>query len=655
MNLMKCLKRTIVAAACFAAAAVFVPVAHGQYHMENLGRGVAAVNEGNGKVFVSWRLLGTDPDGIAFNVYRATAGAAPVKLNNEPLTQATSFQDGAADLTRQNEYFVKPVINGQEGEISKPFLSKVAANAPAQNYFSIKLQSPGEQYAPNDCSAADLDGDGEYEIIVHMAGHGQDNAFAGMTDEPIFQAYKMDGTLMWTINLGHNVREGAHYTHFMVADFDGDGKAEMIVKTADGTRDGTGKVIGDANADWRAKDGFVLSRDRTGGRQENGQLVADLQGRILSGPEYLTVFEGATGKALATTDYVPQRGNVADWGDAYANRSDRFLASVAYLDGKLPSAIMCRGYYTRTVLAAWDWRDGKLTQRWVFDSHDPAKPDNRRFAGQGNHNMSVADVDGDGKQEIVYGAMSIDDDGTGIYTTGLGHGDAIHVSDMDPTRPGLEIMDIHENPRHKYGFEFRDAKTGEIIWGKPGIEGQNSPDVGRGVAFDIDPGHLGYEVWSSLSGLYDCKGELISQQKPSSVNFGIWWDGDLLRELLNGNTISKWDWENNRTNNLFRAEGCQSNNGTKSTPALSGDLFGDWREEVILRTADNSELRVFTTTIPTEHRLITLMHDPQYRVAIAWQNTAYNQPPHPGFYLGAGMKPVARPNITTAPIGSAGN
>jgi rhamnogalacturonan endolyase len=619
------------------------PAALPPRQMELLTRGVVAINQGDGKAFISWRLLGTEPDAAAFNVYRSTDGAAPVKLNAEPLAKATCYQDAGVDFSKGIAYTVRAVINGAEQDPSKPFT--FAAGAPARPYLSIPLKTP-QGYTPNDCSAADLDGDGEYEIILHQTGRSQDNAFSGITSDPIIQAYKLDGTLLWQINLGKNIREGAHYTQFMVYDLDGDGKAELMCKTADGTTDATGKVIGDANADWREKDGAVPTRDRTGSTTAaDGSMVATLVGRILKGPEYLTVFDGPTGKALATTDYIPGRGDVNAWGDAYGNRSDRHVACVAYLDGVRPSVVMARGYYTRTVLAAWDWRDGKLTSRFAFDTDDPAQ-NARAFRGQGNHNMTVGDVDGDGKDELVYGAMCVDDNGKGLYSTGLGHGDAIHLSDMDPTRPGLEVFDIHENPRHPHGMEFRDALTGRIIWSKPGGT-EAAPDVARGVAFDIDPRYPGYECWSALPGLYSCKGELISDRKPGSVNFACWWDGDLLRELLNGNAVSKYNWETGATQTIMTAQGCQSNNGSKSTPALCADLLGDWREEVVLRTSANDELRIFTTTIPTEHRIYTLMHDPQYRVAIAWQNAGYNQPPHPGFFLGDGMKPAPRPRITT--------
>ena len=616
--------------------------------METLGRGVIAIKSEPGKIFVSWRVLGTDPVGLAFNLYRSADGATPEKLNPAPLTGATHFIDATFNPAAANTYSVRPLLAGAEPPPSaRTVVATIPANAPARPYFSIPLKTPAG-YTPNDTSVGDLDGDGEYEIIVHLTGRARDNSRAGITDEPIFHAYKLDGTLLWSINLGKNIREGAHYTQFLVYDFDGDGRAELICKTADGTVDGIGKVIGDAKADYRTQgDDLVPSRDPSGSvTTPDGKRMASRAGYVLAGPEFLTVFDGRTGAALATADYVPARGDVNAWGDAYGNRVDRFLAGVAYLDGVRPSAVMCRGYYTRSVLAAWDWRDGKLTQRWVFDSDQHGPADNTNpYRGQGNHNLSVADVDGDGRDEIVYGAMCINADGTPRYSTKLGHGDALHVSDLDPTRPGREVFAIHENPKHPYGIEFRDANTGALIWGKPGGTAP-APDVGRGVAFDIDPRHPGNEVWSTLPGLNNARGEIISTKKPNSVNFAVWWDGDLLRELLNSNTVSKWDWLTETTHLLFTAEGCTSNNSTKSNPALSADLLGDWREEVILRTTDNQELRIFSTTIATAHRLTTLMHDPQYRLAIAWQNVGYNQPPHPGFFLGEGMKPAPRPNLT---------
>ncbi len=624
---MNSIKFSVAMFCVFAVFSLFVVNAIEMRQMERLGRGVIAVHQGEGKVFVGWRMLGTDPDNIAFNLYRSADDGKPVRLNDKPITKTTSFVDDKADLTKSNSYFVRQIINGREREASAAF--KLSANAPVRQYLSIALQTPAG-YTPNDASVGDLDGDGEYDIVLHQTGRGRDNSFTGLTDPPILQAYKLDGNLLWQINLGKNIREGAHYTQFMVYDLDGDGKAEIACKTADGTIDGKGKVIGDPNADWVSKEPATL-------------------GKVLTGPEYFTIFDGLTGAQLATTDYLPPRGDLSGWGgvggngrnDSTGNRADRFLAAVAYLDGSRPSVVMCRGYYGRSVLAAWDWRNGKLTSRWVFDS---AQPGLSAFSGQGNHNLTVADVDADGRDEIVYGSMCVDDNGKGLYSTGLRHGDALHVSDLDPARPGIEVYGIHEieDATKGPGVALFDAATGKILW-----TADQDKDVGRGVAADIDPRHLGAEMWGGSEGLKTCKGEPLGAP-PRSANFVIWWDGDLLRELLDRNAISKWDWQNGTLKTIFTAEGCASNNGSKATPTLSADLFGDWREEVIFRTTDNKELRIFTTTIPTDYRFYTLMHDPQYRLSIAWQNVAYNQPPHTSFYLGEGMKKPPRPAITTA-------
>ncbi|HEY5469685.1 MAG TPA: rhamnogalacturonan lyase, partial [Bacteroidales bacterium] len=480
-------------------------------------------------------------------------------------------------------------------------------------------------FSPNDVSVGDLDGDGEYELILHQTGRSIDTPSTGISGIPIFQAYKLDGTFLWEISLGRNIREGAHYTQFMVYDLDGDGISEFACKTADGTIDGIGKVIGDSTKDYR----------------NLNKASGAFYGKVLDGPEYFTIFSGRTGEALATADYIPNRYPLNGWSghggnggsDSTGNRVDRFLACVAYLDGVHPSVIMCRGYYGRSVLAAWDWRDGKLTSRWVFDSKDGENP----YSGQGNHNIGVTDVDADGKDEIIYGAMVVDDNGKGLFSTGFRHGDAIHIGEFDLSRPGLQVFGPHEieSGTTGPGVSVYDARTGEILF-----KGSVNKDVGRAVAGDIDPSNPGGEMWwSGSDGLFTMKGVRIGDA-PSSTNFLIWWDGDFSRELLDGNHVDKY-----KVGRLFTAEGCVSNNGSKSTPALSADLFGDWREELILRTADNKNLRIYTTTIPTKHRIYTLMHDPQYRLAITTENVAYNQPPNTSFFLGTDMKKAPKPNI----------
>ena len=623
--------RTLVRFAAVAPACLVVARnAHAARQMEYLSRGVVAVHEGGGKVYVGWRLLGTDPDAVAFNLYRTSDDAPAVKLNVAPLTTATNFVDPRADLRVANAYFVRPVVGGAEQAPSERFT--LPADAPTRQYLEVPLVTPAG-YRPGDASPGDLDGDGEYELVVHMAGRGRDNSHDGPTDPPVLHAYKFDGTHLWSIRLGRNIREGAHYTQFIVYDLDGDGDAEVVCKTADGTTDGKGKVIGDPATDWVGPDG-----------------------RILKGPEFLTVFDGRSGAALDTVDYVPPRGDIGAWGgiggnggnDRRGNRADRFLACVAYLDGHRPSVVMCRGVYGRSVLAAWDFRDGRLKSRWVFDTATPGrgkdgKP-NSAYGGMGGHSVSVADVDADGRDEIVYHAMVVDDDGRGLFTTGFRHGDALHVGAFD-SGGGLQAFTIHENEGSPHDATTPaaaawDARTGRTIW-----RAGDGQDAVQGLAADIDPRHPGAEMWGGPGGLRTCRGETIGPA-PRAANFAVWWDGDLLRELLDRTTVSKWDWQNGRLETIFTAEGCRSNGGGKATPALTADLLGDWREEVIFSTTDGRALRVYTTTAPTQHRIPTLMHDPQYRLSVAWQNVGYNQPPHTGFHLGEGMKAPPRQRIS---------
>jgi fibronectin-binding autotransporter adhesin len=622
-----------------------------QRQMEALGRGMIAVRSTSTQAYVGWRLLGDDPDGIAFNLYRSANGAAAVKLNSSPLTATTDFTDTTATFTVSNAYYVRPVVGGVEQAAGATFT--LPANTAVGQYLTIPLQIPpagtnasgSYTYTANDCSVGDLDGDGEYEIIVKWdPTNSKDNSQSGYTGDTYLDAYKLDGTRLWRIDFGVNIRSGAHYMDFMVYDFDGDGRAEIMCRTAPGTLDATGTYVGGA-AKWQgaARPAFNDTDD-----------YRNTAGYILYGPEFLSVFDGLTGGELATVRFFPQRDpdNLIDnptsarlttlWGDGYGNRFDRFLAAVAYVDGQRPTGIFARGYYTRTFLTAWDWRGGQLTQRWAFDSGiGPAA--NRAYAGQGAHSISVGDLDGDGKDEIAYGACAIDDNGTGLWSTGLGHGDATHLSEMDPDNPGLKFFMPHESPSSYgiYGTSLTEQRDGTPLWGAPG-----GGDVGRGVAFDIDPRYPGYEAWATNSSVvYTVKGVPITTSSRPAVNFGVWWDADPLRELLDGTTISKWVPASANTTTLLSMSGTSSNNGTKATPNLSGDILGDWREEVVLRTSDNTALRIYTTTIPATNRLYTLMHDPQYREAIAWQNTGYNQPPHPGFFLGQDMSAPPRAPI----------
>ncbi|MEJ6979467.1 T9SS type A sorting domain-containing protein [Pedobacter sp. P351] len=589
--------------------------------MEYLTRGLVAVRKTTSQVFVSWRMLGTDPSNIAFNLYRDD-----IKLNASPITTSTNYLD---NVPTNGVYIVKPVINGVEGAPSAP------VSVWSKNQLSIPMQIPAGgttfdgvayTYSANDCSVGDVDGDGEYEIFVKWDPTKLNHNSGGYSGDQIIDCYKLDGTRLWRINLGKNINAGPHFTQFMVYDLDGDGKAEMVCKTADGTVDGTGVVIGNATVDYRNSNGWVQQ-----------------------GPEFLTVFNGLTGVAMATTTYQPARGQVTDWGDNYGNRQDRFVSAIAYLDGARPSLIIGRGYYDKLVRAAYDWRNGQLTLRWIFDSKDPNNPANEAYSGQGNHQMTIGDVDGDGKDEVINGSSAINDDGKRLWTYGLGHGDALHMTDMDPDRPGQEIWINLESPGQyaSLGLRQYDAKTGQTIWGVP-----TTGDVGRSLAADIDPSRRGYEMWGSSGNLYDVKGNEISTNKPS-YNFGIWWDGDLARELLEGNVMDKWNYLTNsmgRLLTIYNDAPVSSNNDTKKTPCLTADLMGDWREEMILRRSDNTALILFTTNILTEHRIHTLMHDPQYRTAVAWQNSGYNQPPYPSFYIGYDMAAPPAPNIAIKAI-----
>jgi len=553
-------------------------------------RGLVSIRSvhGDGN-FVSWRLLGSDAATAAFNVYRDG-----VQVNRAPVTTATSYLDAGAPANAT--YSVRQVNGGVEKAAATRSVGTLATSR------DVPIQIPASGYVANDTSIGDLDGDGEQEIVLKWdPADAKDNAHAGRTGNVYLDAYKLNGTRLWRIDLGRNIRAGAHYTQFQVFDYDGDGKAEVAVKTGDGTRSGTGQVIGNANADHRNADGYILT-----------------------GPEFLSVFRGTDGAVLDTENYLPPRGNVASWGDNYGNRVDRFLAGTAYLDGSRPSIVMARGYYTRSVIAAWDFRNGQLTQRWTFDS--AAQSNRSAWEGKGNHNLSVADVDGDGRDEIIYGSMAIDDNGRGLWQNSTHHGDALHVGDFIPSRPGLEVFKPSEwtsEVAHWMG----DARTGQIIWSAPSC----GCDNGRGVAADIWAGNAGAEAWSaSVGGLRSATtGAQVAARKPGSINFVVWWDGDAQRELLNGTTIDKYG--PNGDTRLLTGSGVASNNGTKSTPALSADIFGDWREEVIWRTTDNRALRIYSTTEPTNIRRVSLLQDRQYRLAIAFQNTAYNQPPHPSF------------------------
>ena len=618
--------------------------------MEKLGRGVVALPQTKG-IFISWRLLGTDDARTTFDVIRNGEVIA------ENLT-VSNYSDEAG--TTDSKYQVVCKVNGKTIDTSNEVTPW------AKNYMTLALDRPatgvlGGEYSPNDCSVGDVDGDGEYEIFVKWdPSNSKDNSQSDKTDNVFIDCYKLNGTKLWRIDLGVNIRAGAHYTQFMVYDFDCDGKAEMICKTAPGSMDGIGKYVNQAASDDNIK------------TVDNSKDWRTSAGRINGGQEYLTVFNGQTGEAIHTIAYYPNRNALAElseasgtfnWDDRsgkkdrgdYGNRGERYLAAVAYLSGPdaNPSGIFCRGYYTYAYVWAVDFDGNQLKHRWLHrsdsktqysvvdaDMNESAKitapaatrgEGSNTMYGNGNHNLSIADVDGDGRDEIIWGSAALDDNGKLLYATGFGHGDAIHLGAMDPDRKGMQVFEVHEE-KGTYSWDLHDAATGEIIF-KGGNAGK---DNGRGMAADVIPESRGYEFWSSDERQQRSvqTGEIVGQ-KNTSVNFRMYWNGTCYDQMLDGNTLDYWSgssWSRQMT--FYNYGNSSTCNGTKKTPNLQADLFGDWREELILWDSSNSStLNIFSTNIPTEYRVPTLMHDHTYRMAVAWQNTAYNQPPHLGFFL----------------------
>ena len=624
--------------------AASVPTIH-----ERLDRGVVALPAQDKGIFVSWRLLGDDAKDVTFDVMRNgktiardltvtnfidTKGTTKCKYNI--IARQKGKEVSTQEITPWGDLFYRMPIDRPDG-----------GNTPDGKPYT---------YTPNDCSVGDVDGDGEYELILKWdPSNAHDNSHDGYTGDVILDCYKWSGKRLWRVNLGRNIRAGAHYTQFLVYDFDGDGKAEMICKTGPGSTDSKGQYVTNAATDAtiRAIDNNADYRNRLG--------------RILEGEELLTVFSGMTGEAIHTVWYNPNRAygvggkaEYAGWGDTkcVGNRGERYLACVAHLDGinRNASAVMCRGYYTRSYLWAVDFDGKTLSTKWLHASVSPeewnlhnadgqivksGKGLKATAFGQGAHGIAVADVDGDGCDEITFGSAAINNDGTLLYSTGLGHGDAFHLSDLDPDRPGLEFYMVHE--ARPYGADLRDARTGKLIFHEEGNE-----DTGRGMCADIDADHRGCEMWHICNKeVKDIHGDVIARAMPP-MNFRIYWDGDLQEELL-GNLrrrplfppcLMKWNGKEavplplSNGKMLYEMGNSNSCNWTKATPNLQADIMGDWREELIFWDAkDASHLNIFTTNNPTAYRVPTLMHDHTYRMSVAWQNVSYNQPPHLGYYL----------------------
>ncbi len=623
--------------------------------MEQLDRGIVVVPGQSGGRFVSWRLLGTDNPGITFDVVRD----GTVIASN--LSAATSYQDNGGN--ESSTYQVVARVDGDMVETS------VASHLWTDIYTSVQLQRPegdGCTYTPNDMSVGDVDGDGAYELIVKWdPSNSKDNDKGGTTGSCILDCYRLNGTQLWRIDLGRNIRAGAHYTQFMVYDFDGDGKAEMMCKTAPGSLDGQGNYVTAAATDTNIK-----NADNSADYRNNG--------RILSGPEYLTVFNGVTGAAIHTIWYNPNRagnyGRVDDhpsssgfWGgDTSGNRGDRFLAAVAHIDKnqRKASGIFCRGYYARAYVWAVDFSGGQLSHRWLHcsssstsysvtnanmqttsysASQSTSGGGSGTLYGNGNHNISIADVDGDGCDEIIWGSAACDHDGQLLYGVGFGHGDAMHLADLLPDRPGLEVFDVHEN-KGTYAWDIHDARSGEVLL----KGGPSGVDNGRGLAAHVDANYRESFFSSAADNqTRNCgTGEVVSEYGPLINNYRIYWDGDLQEELLgdisrhNQPILEKWNGNGysrmypKRNTNLYSIGNSMTCNDTKGTPCLQADILGDWREEMIFYDGvDPSRINIFTTNIPTNYRVPTLMHDHTYRMGIAWQNVSYNQPPHLGFFL----------------------
>lgn len=598
--------------------------------VEYLTRGTVAIKTENG-VYLSWRLLGTESTATTFDIYK----------NDEKISEDfpnTNYTDASGDLTD----IYKVVVSGSDvaGEKEISVMEKdytdIPISKPVPDVKANPLAGNDYTYTANDATVADLDGDGEYEYILKWdPTNSQDNYFSGYTGNVYVDAYEADGTLMWRIDLGVNIRAGAHYTQFVAYDFDCDGKAEVAIRTAPGSKDSNGRYVTEAGVD------DLLEGDNT-------KDYRNADGRITTAPDYLTMFNGETGAAMQTVDYYVQRGDLgasSGWGGGAVDNgsySERYLAGVAYLDGKKPSLLMCRGYYYRATVGAYNWDGENFELVWMRDDKTKAA-DN--LYGKGAHSLSIADVDNDGRDEVVYGAAVINDNGAVMYETDLLHGDALHVSDFDNDGE-QEVFMVHEHRYSTYGAEIHDPKTGEVF-----VKMGAREDVGRGVMGNIIASNEGSEFWSNANNtLYSQTGKVISSTKPAETNFLIWWDGDLEREILDATRIVKYTLNNSTLTGERIKEfyGTHSNNGTKQNPSLSADIWGDWREEAIYPTNDNNFLRIYTSTIPTEHKLTTLMHDTQYRTAIAWQNVGYNQPPHPSFYIGSEKTEYPSPKIETA-------
>ncbi len=626
-NKLKIIIISAAAAFCLLAGAAFLlrpqEIDLKPVQLEYLDRGTAAVKTDEG-VFLSWRLLGTDNYGTAFSVYRDSELIYKT-------SDATCFTD--EEGTESSTYRV--VAPGEDPQdvrsvsVLSDQMMRIPLDPPEEG---VSKDGEAYTYTANDASCADVDGDGRYEIILKWE---PSNSFdsgeeARHTGNVFIDAYTLDGERLWRMDLGCNISAGAHFTQIAAYDLDMDGKAELAFKTAPGSRDGTGKYVSEASDDEEIQ-GTDNHADLR--HLESGE---DSGGRVMSGEEFFTVFRGDTGAAIDTIYYPFPRGTVSEWGDDRGNRSERYLTAVAYLDGTRPSVIAWRGYYDKMTAAAYDLEDGRLVLKADFDT---SGFNMGKYEGQGNHNLTVGDADGDGRDELFCGSLVLDDDLTPLWCSFRGHGDAQHLADYDPLHPGMEYFCVHESK--PFGMTLYDAATGEELFHR-----DSETDTGRGMMANVGYADGYFQIWGRDAGTFTSLGEkeVEAASYPAIPdNFRIFWDGDLYDDMLDG---SGGDTEENapvkitgRNGELTVLPDGRTNNGTKNNVCLTADLFGDWREEIAVRGSDGRSLLIYTTVIPTEQRLYTLMHDRTYRMQVVSQNAGYNQPPHIGYYVSGEKDP----------------
>lgn len=571
---------------------------------EKLDRGVTALINEKNQVYVGWRLLDTDPEYVGFNVYRTIEGGRAVKLNSKLITKTTDFVDAKPSIGKKCTYFVKPVVKGKEGAASEAFvLTEDAAEHP--NYLSIKFN---EQYSANRIAVGDLNGDGKYDFVVKQPANSIDPGSPRKSPSTYkLDAYLQDGTFLWSFDLGWNIEQGIWYSPFIVYDLDGDGKAEVIAKTG-------------PEEDYRGEDGTVRT-----------------------GPEYFSVIDGMTGKVKAVGDWIPRSQRFGDY-----NRNCRHQIAVAYLDGKTPALLILKGTYKCMMVDAYEFHDNKLTKLWRWDGDE----ENPVVRSMGAHNTHVADVDDDGREEIILGSAVLDDDGTCLWSKGLGHADKCFVTDVDPTHPGLEIFYAIEPSRDGDGVCLLDARTGETIW----EIGEYTGHVGDGMVADIDPAYPGLECFASEDSkggktdkyLFTSTGQRLGTTADvPGCRVWAWWDADLVRETTGrapgatgmggGQSVIKYRGENSITD------------GIQGGIQMIADIMGDWREEII--TVSNGELRVYQTTIPATDRRVTFMRDRVYRAQVCHRSMGYDQAPIPSFYVGMPVETASqfKPLVEKAP------